>query len=90
MKLRRSNRIKGLVLAGIMCLALVPPVDARADDGLDVGYTYNYDFWNEVRYSPDAYEVVGVYTAVDLGLETNFKNPDGLFVYGDLVFVCDT
>ena len=90
MKLRRSNRIKGLVLAGIMCLALVPPVPAKADDGVDVGYTYNYDFWNEVRYSPDAYEVVGVYTAVDLGLETNFKNPDGLFVYGDLVFVCDT
>ncbi len=54
------------------------------------GYTYNYDIWGETVYSPDAYTVVGVFTAVDLGLEDAFKSPQGMFVYGNYIYICDT
>ncbi len=54
------------------------------------GYTYNYDYWGDVQYSPDAYTVSGVYTAVELGLEQRMLNPQGLYVYGDLIYICDT
>lgn len=53
-------------------------------------YTYNYDYWGDVQASPDAYEVSGVYSAVDFGLETNLKNPTGLFVKDNLIYICDT
>lgn len=54
------------------------------------GYTYNYDVWGEVVYSPDAYTVAGVFTAVDLGLEDAFKSPQGMFVYENYIYICDT
>ena len=54
------------------------------------GYTYNYDYWGDVQYSPDAYEVATVVTAADLGLEQKMLNPQGLYVYGDLIYICDT
>lgn len=54
------------------------------------GYTYNYDWWGDVQYSPDAYSVVGVYTAAEMGLEKGFSSPGGLFVYEDMVYICDT
>ena len=37
------------------------------------GYTYNYDWWGDVQYSPDAYRTAGVFTAADLGLDKNFN-----------------
>lgn len=55
-----------------------------------VGYTYNYDWWGDVQYSPDAYEVVGVYTAVELELDKNLSNPQGVFVHGNTVYICDS
>lgn len=54
------------------------------------GYTYTYDYWGDIQYSPDAYEATGVYTSADLGLEVNLRNPEGLFVYNDAIYVCDT
>ena len=54
------------------------------------GYTYNYDYWGDVQYSPDTYKVVGVYTSVELGLDTLMNNPTGLFIHGDMVYICDT
>lgn len=56
----------------------------------DRSYTYNYDFWGDVQDSPDFYTVNRVYTSVDFGLETKLKSPEGLFVYGDMVYICDT
>lgn len=56
----------------------------------DRSYTYNYDYWEDVQDAPDTYSVCGTFTYKDLGLDVNFKNPEGLFVYGDLVYVCDT
>ncbi len=56
----------------------------------DTGYTYNYDWWENVQYSPDAYDVVGVYGTAELGLETKLSSPQGMFVYEDKVYICDT
>lgn len=54
------------------------------------GYTYNYDYWGDVQYSPDAYEVAGVFTAGDMGLENALKSPQGLFVKDDMIYICDS
>ena len=52
----------------------------------DTGYTYGYDWWGDVQYSPDAYKTVAVYTAVELGLDTKLNAPQGLFVTGNSIF----
>lgn len=72
--------IGALVLAG-------SPMAAWAAEG---SYTYNYDWWGDFQDSPDAYSICNVYTSADFGLETNLKNPDGLFVVDNLVYICDT
>lgn len=56
----------------------------------ETGYTYNYDWWADVQYSPDAYSVVGVYTAVELGLDKKLSMPAGLYVHDKMVYICDT
>ncbi len=54
-------------------------------------YTYCYDYWGEVQDSPDAYEVVGVYTNQDLGLEKPISpTATGLTVVGNYIYICDT
>ncbi len=54
------------------------------------GYTYNFDYWGDIQYSPDAYSVVGVYTSVELGLDKKLTSPSGLYVHGNFVYLCDT
>lgn len=56
----------------------------------DNSYTYNYDYWGDVQDSPDAYTVNNVYTATSFGLDMNFKSPQGMFVKGRMVYICDT
>ncbi len=53
-------------------------------------YTYNYDYWGDVQDSPDAYAVTKVFASVDFGLDTNMKNPQGLFAKDDTLYICDT
>lgn len=56
----------------------------------ETGYTYNFDYWGDVQYSPDAYTVSQVLTGVDMGLDSKLSNPTGLYVQGNRVFICDT
>lgn len=65
-------------------------VEAFTDDGSKKGYTYNYDFWSDIQYSPDAYSTANVYTAMDLGLDKGFNAPEGMYVQGEDVYICDT
>ena len=54
-------------------------------------YTYSYDYWGDVQDSPDAYEVVGVYSAADLGMDKPISTTaTGLTVVGNELFICDT
>ena len=60
------------------------------DDGFYSVYTYNYDYWEEIRESPDAYKVKTVLYGTTLGLDTNFSLPEGMFIRGNDIYVCDT
>lgn len=74
------------LLLAVMIFATAVPMKASAK----VGYTYNYDFWGDTQYSPDAYEVSTVVNAASLGLEKNLISPEGLCVLGDMIYICDT
>lgn len=78
------KRVGALVACAVMLISTSATVYA------ETGYTYNYDWWGDVQYSPDAYEVAGVYTAVELGLDRKLNNPQGLFVKDQMMYICDT
>jgi hypothetical protein len=52
-------------------------------------YTYNYDFWREQVASPDAYHVTGYLLGSALGIG-NFRDPQGLFIRDDRIYICDS
>ena len=83
------KRVLKRVMALVACLIIVVSMPTVAH-AADKGYTYTFDYWGDVQYSPDAYTTVGMFTATDLGLEKNFLNPQGLTVYGDYIYICDT
>ncbi len=88
--MKSMKKIISFILMTAMAVTVASPLVAYADEGVEKGYTYTYDYWGEVQYSPDAYSVVGVYTSVDLGMDTGFKTPDGLYTKDNYVFICDT
>lgn len=61
-----------------------------ADDGFTTTYTYNYDYWSDIRESPDAYRVQTVLSASSLGLDKAMNKPQSLFVRDNDVYICDT
>ena len=83
---RLAKRIGALAAACLMVL-MSAPITAQA---AETGYTYTFDYWGDVQYSPDAYEVAGVFTSVELGLEKKLSSPQGMFVYKDYIYICDT
>jgi len=61
-----------------------------ADDGYASSYTYNYDYWGDIRESPDAYRVASVVRSAELGLDVAMKRPQSLYAREDMLYVCDT
>ena len=86
---KRKKLLKDLELPRLRC-ALLPRSRSSGPGGGNTSYTYNYDYWGDVQDSPDLYTVSKVFTSSDLGLEQKMNNPQGLYVYGDLLYVCDT
>ncbi len=85
------KKLSSMVALMMALLTLASMVSAYAiDDGFSSVYTYNYDYWEEIRESPDAYKVKTVLYGSTLGLEKNFSNPEGMFVQGHDIYVCDT
>lgn len=80
------------LMALLMILMLLAGMTTAfaADDGYPSSYTYNYDYWGDVRESPDAYRVDQVLFSATLGLEVPMKKPQSLFVQGKDLYVCDT
>lgn len=60
------------------------------DDAYPSTYTYNYDYWSDIRESPDAYRVADVIYSGELGLTTAMKKPQSLFVRNNDIYVADT
>lgn len=86
-----KRRWKSLAAAALsMCFLLGVSENILADDGSERGYTYNYDYWGDVQYSPDAYTTAGVYTSVELGLDKGFSSAEGMYVKENHVYICDT
>ena len=84
-----TKRLLPALLACLLAALWFAPALASSD-GYDYPYTYNYDFWGELRASPDAYRVERVVDGHMLGLETPLSAPQGLFVAGDSLYLCDT
>ena len=88
-KMRKTNlliRTGAALLAGAT-LFLAVPVTAEAKE---YGYTYNYDYWEDVQESPDFYSVCKVFTYTDLGLDKKLNAPQGIFVLDNEIYLCDT
>jgi len=52
-------------------------------------YTYNYDFWQEQVASPDAYYVGAYILGTSLGIN-HFREPQGLFIKDNRIYICDS
>ena len=76
-----------LVLIMVLCFMNSSVLVMAADNDV---YTYTYDYWGDIRESVDAYEVLEVLDYQDLGLDKKLNNPQGLFVSGNRIYVCDT
>ena len=83
--MRKMMKRVGALMASVV-IALSSSMVAAAEEG----YTYNYDFWGDVQYGPDAYTPVGVYTSVELGLDKKLTLAESLFVYENMLYICDT
>jgi len=80
------------LLALIMTIIMFASINTAyaADDGYATSYTYNYDYWMDIRESPDAYRVNQVIYAGDLGLEVAMRKPQSLYVRNNDLYVCDS
>ncbi len=89
--MKKITRFISIALLGIIVAVGITPLTALADGSTgDTSYTYNLDYWGDVQDSPDFYTVSKVFTSSELGLDVKLKAPEGLFSYGDLLYVCDT
>ena len=79
-----------LVILIICLIAAVPVGTAGAwTHTLNSSYAYNYDYWGVERESPSPYNADIVVKGADLGIG-NFRDPQGVFVAGERVFLVDT
>ncbi|GHU95554.1 hypothetical protein FACS189479_09170 [Spirochaetia bacterium] len=80
------NTDKFLRTSAAVFLFLLIPVWISAEA---TNYTYNYDYWAEEVASPDAYWVSDYLlgSAFRIG---NFSDPQGMFVRGSRIYVCDS
>ncbi|MCH5287956.1 MAG: NHL repeat-containing protein [Christensenellaceae bacterium] len=86
--MKLMTRLLALCIAAMLLTPL--SLALAGEDGYSSTYTYNYDFWNEMHESPDAYRVEQVIYSGTLGLETAMRRPQSLFVQGNDLYVCDT
>ena len=87
--MKAMHKVVALLLAVLMITASIGGAFA-ADDGYASTYTYNYDYWSDIRESPDAYHVVDVVYSTELGLDKDMKRPQSLFVRGNDLYVVDS
>ena len=86
--MKMAKRLSAVLAALLVLLS----VDAAlgADDGFSTSYTYNYDYWSDVRESPDAYRVATVINSAALGLEKIMRNPQSLYARDKDLYIADT
>jgi len=78
------KNINHVVLFLFVCLFAAAPVFSEPTN-----YTYNYDFWQEQVASPDAYRVGAYILGTGLGVG-HFRDPQGLFIRDNRIYICDS
>lgn len=79
-------------------LMLVCSLDSAlaVDEGFANTYTYNYDYWSDIRESPDAYRVKDVIYGTEIlplkedGTQDAMNGPQSMFVQGNDLYVVDS
>ena len=75
---------------GLLCvITLVMCMSAVSVFAEPTNYTYNYDFWFEQVSSPDAYRVSNYILGTSLGVG-HFRDPQGLFIRENRIYICDS
>ena len=96
MIVKKTKRL--LAFIGAVLILAPMALAYAAEDGSHSTYTYNYDYWTDIRESPDAYRVATVVRSSDLALGGKAMSaPQSLFVlqnYGEeqadnRVFIAD-
>lgn len=85
--MKNVKRISVLLLAAIIMVSLFP-VSTHAL-GEDQSYSYNYDLVGNALPAPDPYEVRYQLDASDY-VEGKLKAAAGIFVSGDMLYICDS
>ena len=80
------RKIKIIPVLFALMFLIAPASHVKAETSY---YTYNYDYWANETESPDAYVPEQVILGQDLGVG-HMKEPQGLFVRGDRVYICDS
>ena len=88
MTMKTAIRLTALVL--VLSMLLPMGMAFASSDGHNSIYTYNYDFWDDYKETPDAYRVDQVIFSSTLGLETPMRRPQSLYILDKEIFVCDT
>ena len=86
--MKTAIRLTALVL--VLSMLLPMGMAFASSDGHNSIYTYNYDFWDDYKETPDAYRVDQVIFSSTLGLETPMRRPQSLYILDKEIFVCDT
>jgi len=76
--------MKKIILFLFIVFLVISPVFAEPTN-----YTYNYDFWEEQVASPDAYRVSDYFLGTAFGID-HFKEPQGLFIKDNRIYICDS
>lgn len=79
-----------LVLLAALIIFMPMTIAYAAEDGFTSTYTYNYDYWSDIRESPDAYRVSDVIYSSSLNLEKAMRSPKSLYVRGNDLYIVDT
>ncbi|MCR5797480.1 hypothetical protein [Eubacterium xylanophilum] len=84
------KRITSLLALLVVLSISLSVVDVQASTSSDGNhFTYIYDCWGYDRESPDAYSVTRTITGADFECG-NFKDPEGLYVNGQYMYVADS
>ena len=88
MTVKVMHRLFALIMTILMLASMNTAL--AVDDGYPSTYTYNYDYWSDIRETPDAYYVSDVIYSGELGLDVAMKKPQSLFVRNNDLYVVDT
>lgn len=77
-------------LCALFVLVMLLPFVVSAQVGFSPQYSYTFDYWGELRHSPDPYRVRQVLFSRDLGLSQPLSGPRSLFVKGQHLYIVDS